>query len=126
MLVKRHDFEFFTYLKRLGADNMFFCYRWILLEMKREFSFDDAVTVLEVGVTKGQMQCHKEVFWRYLFIYLFSFLLTINLKLIIVHVEIKIVNKKAATKRSTLLHGRRTFEQSDVMLIRKGKQKEDN
>ena len=61
-----------------------------------------------------------------------SFLLTINLKLIIVHVEIKIVNKKAATKRSTLLHaqlmlnGRRTFEQSNVMLIRKGKRKEDN
>ena len=42
------------------------------------------------------------------FIYLFiSFLLTINLKLIIVHVEIKIVNKEAATKRSTLLHAQR-------------------
>ena len=39
-----------------------------------------------------------------LFFYLFSFLLTINLKLIKVHVEIKIVNKEAATKRSTLLH----------------------
>ena len=65
------------------------------------------------------------------FIYLFSVLLTINLKLIIVHIEIKIVNKEAATKRSTLLHaqrvhGRCTFEQSDVMLIRKGKRKEDN
>ena len=43
-----------------------------------------------------------------LFIYLFiSFLFTINLKLIIVHVEIKIVNKEAATKRSTLLHAQR-------------------
>ena len=43
-----------------------------------------------------------------IFIYLFiSFLLTINLKLIIVHVEIKIVNKEAATKRSTLLHAQR-------------------
>ena len=61
----------------------------------------------------------------YLFIYLFSFFLTINLKLIIVHVEIKIVNKEAATKRSTL-YGRRTFEQNDVMLIRKGKRKDDN
>ena len=39
-----------------------------------------------------------------LFIYLFSFLLTINLKLIIVDVEIKIVNKEAATKRCTLLY----------------------
>ena len=72
----------------------------------------------------------------YLFYLFISFLLTINLKLIIVHVEIKIVNKEAATKRSTLLHaqrhacmvvhGRCTFEQSDVMLIRKGKRKEDN
>ena len=43
----------------------------------------------------------------YFFIYLFSFLLTINLKLIIVHVETKIVNKEAATKRSTLLHAQR-------------------
>ncbi|CAK8676857.1 unnamed protein product [Clavelina lepadiformis] len=48
LLLKNHDLEFFNYLKSLGADNMFFCYRWILLEMKREFSFDDAVTVLEV------------------------------------------------------------------------------
>ena len=42
--------------------------------------------------------------------YLFSFLLTINLKLIIVHVEIKNVNKEAATKRSDVVHGRRTFK----------------
>ena len=39
-----------------------------------------------------------------LFYFLFSFLLTINLKLIKVHVEIKIVNKEAATKRSTLFN----------------------
>ena len=40
------------------------------------------------------------------------------------HVEIKIANKKAATKRSRLRYGRRTFEQSHVMLIRKGKRRE--
>ena len=45
--------------------------------------------------------------WDGIFFYLFSFLLTINLKLIKVHVEIKIVNKEAATKRSTLLHAQR-------------------
>ena len=44
---------------------------------------------------------HK--FWNFFF---YIFLLTINLKLIIVHVEIKIVNKEAATKRSTLLHAK--------------------
>ena len=48
-----------------------------------------------------------KTFTRYsmqFYILFISFLLTINLKLIIVHVEIKIVNKEAATKRSTLLH----------------------
>ena len=34
------------------------------------------------------------------YFYLFSFLLTIHLKLLIVQVEIKIVNKEAATKLS--------------------------
>ena len=38
-----------------------------------------------------------------LFYIYFSFLLTINLKLLILHVEIKIMNKEAATKRNTLL-----------------------
>ena len=43
------------------------------------------------------------------YFFLFSFLLRINLKLIIVHVEINIVNKEAATKRSTLVHAQRTL-----------------
>ena len=47
-----------------------------------------------------------------IFIYLFSFLLTINLKLIKVHVEIKIVNKEASTKQSTLLHAKRQLLQA--------------
>ena len=88
--------------------------------------------ILPKNFDKNNMRANIFFFF---FMYLFSFLLTINLKLIKVHVEIKIVNKEAATKRSTLLqltyttnvvHGRRTFEQSDVMLIRKGKRKEDN
>ena len=55
-------------------------------------------------------------------IYLFSFLLTINLKLIIVHVEIKIVNKEAVTERNNVItsttsvvHNRCTFEQSSAV-----------
>lgn len=27
---------------------MLFCYRWLLLEMKREFAFDEALRMLEV------------------------------------------------------------------------------
>merc|ERR1719270_2707436 len=30
------------------ADDLLFCYRWLLLEMKREFAFDNALRVLEV------------------------------------------------------------------------------
>lgn len=30
------------------ADDLLFCYRWLLLEMKREFAFDDSLQMLEV------------------------------------------------------------------------------
>ncbi|KAK4879730.1 hypothetical protein RN001_007876 [Aquatica leii] len=30
------------------ADDLLFCYRWLLLEMKREFAFDDSLRMLEV------------------------------------------------------------------------------
>jgi hypothetical protein len=31
----------------LQADDLLFCYRWLLLEMKREFAFEDALRVME-------------------------------------------------------------------------------
>lgn len=43
-----YDPEFFAYLKLRHADDLLYCYRWLLLELKREFSFDDACTALEV------------------------------------------------------------------------------
>lgn len=43
-----YDPEFFSYLKMQQADDLLFCYRWLLLEMKREFAFDDALFMLEV------------------------------------------------------------------------------
>ena len=43
-----YDPEFFTYLKMHSADDLLFCYRWLLLEMKREFAFEEALRVLEV------------------------------------------------------------------------------
>lgn len=43
-----YDPEFFMYLKQQQADDLLFCYRWLLLEMKREFAFEDSLRMLEV------------------------------------------------------------------------------
>lgn len=43
-----YDPDFYYYLKSQQADDLLFCYRWLLLEMKREFAFDDALRMLEV------------------------------------------------------------------------------
>ncbi|XP_037503554.1 TBC1 domain family member 25-like [Rhipicephalus sanguineus] len=47
-LVEHYDSAFFRYLEKCGAQDLLFCYRWLLLELKREFSFDDALRMLEV------------------------------------------------------------------------------
>ncbi|KAL3280662.1 hypothetical protein HHI36_003900 [Cryptolaemus montrouzieri] len=43
-----YDSEFYNYLKIHQADDLLFCYRWLLLEMKREFAFEDSLRMLEV------------------------------------------------------------------------------
>ncbi|XP_037102054.1 TBC1 domain family member 25 [Syngnathus acus] len=48
LLLQYSDYEFYSYLVSRGADDLFFCYRWLLLELKREFAFDDALRMLEV------------------------------------------------------------------------------
>ncbi|KAL4646242.1 TBC1 domain family member 25 [Arapaima gigas] len=48
LLLQYSDPEFYAYLVSRGADDLFFCYRWILLELKREFAFEDALRMLEV------------------------------------------------------------------------------
>ncbi|GIX95678.1 TBC1 domain family member 25 [Caerostris extrusa] len=40
--------NFSDILKTQGADDLLFCYRWLLLELKREFAFDEALSMLEV------------------------------------------------------------------------------
>ena len=47
-LLQYYDPDFYLYLKQVGAQDLLFCYRWILLELKREFPFDCALTMLEV------------------------------------------------------------------------------
>ncbi|XP_075041670.1 TBC1 domain family member 25 isoform X2 [Mixophyes fleayi] len=48
LLLRYSDPEFNSYLMSRGADDLFFCYRWLLLELKREFAFEDALRMLEV------------------------------------------------------------------------------
>ncbi|XP_066566065.1 TBC1 domain family member 25 [Amia ocellicauda] len=48
LLLRYSDPEFYAYLVSRGADDLFFCYRWLLLELKREFAFEDALRMLEV------------------------------------------------------------------------------
>jgi hypothetical protein len=43
-----YDPEFYAYLKMRHSDDLLFCYRWLLLEMKREFSFEDSCLAMEV------------------------------------------------------------------------------
>lgn len=43
-----YDPEFYGYLRAQQADDLLFCYRWLLLEMKREFAFSDSLRMLEV------------------------------------------------------------------------------
>lgn len=43
-----YDIEFYNYLKHQQADDLLFCYRWLLLEMKREFAFEDSLRMLEI------------------------------------------------------------------------------
>ncbi|XP_039196143.1 TBC1 domain family member 25 isoform X2 [Crotalus tigris] len=47
MKQKTHP-DFYSYLLSRGADDLFFCYRWLLLELKREFAFEDALRMLEI------------------------------------------------------------------------------
>lgn len=47
-VLQYYDPAFYNYLKHHQADDLLFCYRWLLLELKREFAFDDALKMLEV------------------------------------------------------------------------------
>ena len=48
-LLKHYDPEFNDYLEQQQANDLLFCYRWLLLELKREFKLDDALYMLEVS-----------------------------------------------------------------------------
>ncbi|XP_013791235.2 TBC1 domain family member 25-like, partial [Limulus polyphemus] len=69
-LLQHYDPQFSEYLQLQGADDLLFCYRWLLLELKREFAFDDALHMLEVlwsslppGAPKGELPLSEDEFF---------------------------------------------------------------
>ncbi|KRY41229.1 TBC1 domain family member 25, partial [Trichinella spiralis] len=47
-LIHYYDEKFSAYLKEVHANDLLFCYRWLLLDLKREFKFDHSLIVMEV------------------------------------------------------------------------------
>jgi hypothetical protein len=47
-LLQHFDPELFAHLQTQQAEHLLFAYRWLLLQLKREFPLDSALTVLEV------------------------------------------------------------------------------
>lgn len=47
-LLQHFDSEFYAYLEENQVENLLFSYRWLLLEMKREFPFEDSLFFSEV------------------------------------------------------------------------------
>lgn len=48
LLLRRIDTELFDYLQEVEVGNMYFCYRMLLLELKREFPFTENLNVMEM------------------------------------------------------------------------------
>ena len=48
LILQHFDTKFYDYLLEHNTQDLFFCYRWLLLELKREFPLDDALYMLEV------------------------------------------------------------------------------
>ena len=49
-LIEFVDSNFSTYLQEKESSNMYFCFRWILILFKREFSFPDIMKLWEVCI----------------------------------------------------------------------------
>jgi Rab-GTPase-TBC domain len=52
-LLRCLDPELYEYLKERSCTNMFFCFRWVLIQFKREFAFDTVMTLWEVCEGEG-------------------------------------------------------------------------
>ncbi|KAG2375304.1 hypothetical protein C9374_009927 [Naegleria lovaniensis] len=46
-LIKFLDLEFYNYLASVDSLNLYFCFRWVLVELKREFNFEETKDLWE-------------------------------------------------------------------------------
>ncbi|CAK5277450.1 unnamed protein product [Mycena citricolor] len=78
-LIEVMDPELYRHLEKTDGLNLFFCFRWVLIAFKREFSFDDVLRLWEVlwtdyysnnfllFVALAVLESHRDVILRYLF-----------------------------------------------------------
>ena len=48
LLLQRTDEKLYRYFQEIDGGNLYFCYRMLLLELKREFPFEETLNVMEV------------------------------------------------------------------------------
>lgn len=48
LLLQRTDEKLYNYLQKIEGGNLYFCYRMLLLELKREFPFSETLRVMEI------------------------------------------------------------------------------
>ncbi|KAG5727673.1 GTPase-activating protein gyp7 [Termitomyces sp. T112] len=77
-LVGIMDPELYKHLEKTDGLNLFFCFRWVLIAFKREFSFDDVLRLWEVlwtdyysndfvlFVALAVLESHRDMILRYL------------------------------------------------------------
>lgn len=53
------DSKFAEYLEKNDSLNMYFCFRWILILFKREFTFPDIMKLWEVCIERGLMKIFR-------------------------------------------------------------------
>ncbi|KRZ86351.1 TBC1 domain family member 25 [Trichinella sp. T8] len=71
-LIHYYDEKFSAYLTEVHANDLLFCYRWLLLDLKREFKFDHSLIVMEViwaSTLSPPVQEQVELFDRQLAIF---------------------------------------------------------
>jgi len=77
-LLRMMDPELYKHFEKTDSLNLFFCFRWVLIAFKREFAFDDVISLWEclwtdyysrqfvLFVALAVLESHRDVILRYL------------------------------------------------------------